>query len=84
MAGPEVSTTVPGLTIGFGEDEVEESGGVVAVFGVADLDAARAELEAKGVEFDGPNTGQPDMVKLATFFDPDRNRYMFAESLVAD
>ena len=78
----EVATSVPGLTIGFGEGEVDESHGVVAVFGVDDLDAARAELEAKGVEFDGPNAGQPDMVRLATFFDPDGNRYMLAESLV--
>ena len=60
----------------------EGSGGAVPVFGVVDIDAARAELEAKGVEFAGETVELPGMVKLATFFDPDGNRYMFAQSLV--
>ena len=59
----------------------EGSGGCVPVFGVVDIDAARAELEAKGVEFQGDTVELPGMVKLATFFDPDGNRYMFAQSL---
>ena len=60
----------------------EGSGGSVPVFGVVDIDAARAELEAKGVEFSGETVELPGMVKLATFLDPDGNRYMFAQSLV--
>ena len=52
------------------------------MFGVADIDAARVELEAKGVVFDGDTRELPGMVKLATFFDPDGNRYMLAQSLV--
>ena len=60
---------------------------------VRDLDAgirrprhrrARAELEAKGVRFDGDTVEVPGMVKLATFFDPDGNRYMFAQSLTKE
>ena len=40
---------------------------------VPDVDAARAELEAKGVEFDG-ETIDTSVCHMATFFDPDRNR----------
>ena len=81
----EVSTPVEGVSIGLQDDAgVEGSGGSIPVFGVVDIDAARAELEAKGVEFAGETVELPGMVKLATFFDPDGNRYMFAQSLVDD
>ena len=82
--GAEVSTPVKGVSIGLDrtDADVEGSGGSVPVFGVVDIDAARAELEAKGVEFAGDTVELPGMVKLATFFDPDGNRYMFAQSLV--
>ena len=82
----EVSTPVEGVSIGLGQDDaaVEGSGGSIPVFGVVDIDAARAELEAKGVEFAGDTVELPGMVKLATFSDPDGNRYMFAQSLVDD
>jgi len=80
----EVSTPAEGVSIGLDQTDadVEGSGGSVPVFGVSDIDAARAELEAKGVEFAGDTVELPGMVKLATFFDPDGNRYMFAQSLV--
>ena len=82
----EVSTPADGVSIGLDQTDadVEGSGGSVPVFGVVDIDAARAELEAKGVEFAGDTVELPGMVKLATFFDPDGNRYMFAQSLVDD
>ena len=80
----EVSTPAGGVSIGLDQTDadVEGSRGSVPVFGVVDIDAARAELEAKGVEFAGETVELPGMVKLATFFDPDGNRYMFAQSLV--
>lgn len=80
----EVSTSAEGVSIGLDQTDadVEGAGGSVPVFGVVDIDAARAELEAKGVEFAGETVELPGMVKLATFFDPDGNRYMFAQSLV--
>lgn len=80
----EVSTSAEGVSIGLDQTDaaVEGAGGSVPVFGVVDIDAARAELEAKGVEFAGDTVELPGMVKLATFFDPDGNRYMFAQSLV--
>ena len=42
---------------------------------VPDVDAARAELEAKGVVFDG-DTIETDVCKQAWFRDPDGNRLM--------
>jgi catechol 2,3-dioxygenase-like lactoylglutathione lyase family enzyme len=42
---------------------------------VPDVDAARAELEAKGVEFDG-ETIETSVCKQAWFKDPDGNRLM--------
>jgi catechol 2,3-dioxygenase-like lactoylglutathione lyase family enzyme len=39
---------------------------------VPDVDAARAELEAKGVEFDG-ETLQTEVCRMAFFKDPDGN-----------
>lgn len=80
----EVSTPAEGVSIGLDQTDgdVEGAGGSVPVFGVVDIDAARAELEGKGVEFAGETVELPGMVKLATFFDPDGNRYMFAQSLV--
>jgi len=39
---------------------------------VPDVDAARAELEAKGVEFDG-ETIQTGVCRMASFKDPDGN-----------
>ena len=80
----EVSTPAEGVSIGLDQTDadVQGSGGSIPVFGVVDIDAARAELEAKGVQFAGDTVELPGMVKLATFFDPDGNRYMFAQSLV--
>ena len=45
----------------------------IALLQVDDVEAARAELEAKGVEFDGETIETP-VCHMATFFDPDRNR----------
>jgi catechol 2,3-dioxygenase-like lactoylglutathione lyase family enzyme len=42
---------------------------------VADVDAARAELEAKGVQFDGETT-RTSVCKQAWFKDPDGNSLM--------
>lgn len=80
----EVSTPAEGVTIGLSQSaEVRGRGGATPVIGVADIDAARAELEGKGVRFEGDTIELPGMVKLATFFDPDGNTYMLAQSLAA-
>ena len=79
----EVSTPAEGVTIGLNQG-AESGSGTTPVFGVKDIDAARAELEAKGVPFEGDTIELPGMVKLATFLDPDGNHYMFAQSLMGE
>ncbi len=45
-----------------------------------DIDVARKHLESHGVRFDGDTREIEGMVKLATFYDPDGNSFMLAES----
>ncbi len=82
MGWCEMSTGVPGVTVGLSQVEtVVQGGGATNVWGVKDIDAAKAHLDAKGVRQDGDIQHIPDMVKLITFFDPDGNAMMFAENL---
>lgn len=78
----EVGSPTQDVSIGLGvTEEVNGAGGTTPVFGVVDIEAAKAELEGKGVTFDGDIQTLPGMVMLATFFDPDGNSYMLAQSL---
>jgi CreA protein len=78
----QLQTPVPGLLVGIGEsEEVKHGGGATLTFTVEDIDAARATLEGEGVRFDGPTSPVEDMVRLATFFDPDGNALMLAQQL---
>ncbi|KAJ54762.1 glyoxalase [Actibacterium mucosum KCTC 23349] len=77
----EVQTKTPGVTIGLGEAVEPAPGNCVPVFGTADLDAGRAQLEAAKVRFDGPTEVIDGMVKTATFYDPDGNALMLAQDL---
>ena len=80
----ELSTPLPGVTVGYSEVEPPKVGaGPVPTFGVKDIDAARAPMERAGVKFDGPTQVIPGLVKLATFYDPDGNAFMFSQSLQA-
>jgi predicted enzyme related to lactoylglutathione lyase len=85
MGWGEFTTPVTGITIGLTTNQEDGTaggdGGATITFGVLDIDAARAELEGKGVKFDGPTQEIPEMVKLATFRDLDGNALMFAQSL---
>jgi catechol 2,3-dioxygenase-like lactoylglutathione lyase family enzyme len=76
----EMSTPVPGMHVGFADREEPRVGGPVPVLGVEDLARARAELEAAGVRFDGPNIEHDGLVKLATFYDPDGHAWMLYEA----
>ena len=84
MGWTEMATTTESVTLGLGEQMDATPGNAVPVFGVADLDAARAALEARDVRFDGETEHVPGMVKLATFYDPDGNALMMAQNLSAD
>lgn len=77
----ELATFTDGVTLGLGEQGAPAPGNAVPVFGVADIAAARAALEAADVRFDGPTDTVPDMVSTATFFDPDGNAMMLAQDL---
>lgn len=83
MGWGELKTNTPGLTIGLGSmGQPGGSGGATLTFAVTDIDAARASLEGQGVRFEGPTDEIPGMVKLATFYDLDGNRLMFAQTLM--
>ncbi len=82
MAWCEMKAPDDRITVGLGQrEEVQKGGGCVPVWSVMDIDAARAALEAKEVHFDGETQLIPELVKLATFYDPDGNALMLAQSL---
>ena len=78
----EVATGTPGVSIGLGQTEDPKfEGGTTPTFGVKDIVAARAHLESKSARFDGDTYEIEGMVKLTTFYDPDGNPWMLAQSL---
>lgn len=77
----ELQTNTKGVVLGLGEQADPQPGNAVPVFGVADIDAARAALEAAQVRFDGDTITIEGMVRLATLFDPDGNALMLAQDL---
>ncbi len=82
MGWCEMKTAVKDVSLGLSQVEKPEvKGGATLVFGVSDIDKARGELEKKSVRFDGETQTIEGMVKLATFFDPDGNKFMLSQSL---
>ena len=82
IAWCELSTGVPGVVVGLSQNEkVAQGGGATNVWGVKDIEVAKAHLDAHGVKQDGDIQHVPGMVKLITFYDPDGNAMMFAETL---
>jgi CreA protein len=77
----ELSTKTDNVTLGLGEQTTPTPGNSVPVFGVADIDMARRNLEKANVKFDGDTIVAEGMVKTATFFDPDGNALMLAQDL---
>ena len=78
----EMRSGMPGVNVGLSQLEtVQQGGGATVVWGVGDIDAAKAHLDALGVRQDGDIQVVADMVKLLTFFDPDGNALMFSQSL---
>jgi CreA protein len=78
----QLQSPVTGLLVGIGQSEdVKQGGGATLTFTVDDIDGARAYLEGEGVRFDGETSQVEDMVRLATFYDPDGNALMLAEQL---
>ena len=62
-------------------EKPEPSTQLTPTFGVEDIDHTRKMLEERGARFDGETIELPEMVKLATFFDPDGNPIKLYESI---
>ena len=78
IAWCELSTGVARVNVGLSERrDGGGSGGATLTFGVTDLEAAKAVLDANGVRQDGDIVEIPDLVRLLTFFDADDNALMF-------
>lgn len=82
IAWCEMATPTSGATVGYSQVETPEvKGGATLVWGVKDIDEARKKLEDMKVRFDGETLTFPGMVRLATFFDPDGNKFMLSQEL---
>lgn len=77
----EMQTHMEGVRIGLSQNQsVVQGGGATNVWSVANIEAAKSHLDAHDVRQDGDIQHIPGLVKLLTFFDPDGNAMMFAES----
>lgn len=82
MGWCELKSPVAGVAVGLSQVESPDvKGGATLTWGVKDIDAARSALESKDVRFDGETMTIPDMVRLATFYDPDGNKLMLYQDL---
>jgi catechol 2,3-dioxygenase-like lactoylglutathione lyase family enzyme len=73
----ELKTAVKEVNVGLSERrEAGGEGGATLTFGVTDLEAAKAALDAAGVRQDGEIIEIDGLVRLLTFFDPDDNALM--------
>jgi catechol 2,3-dioxygenase-like lactoylglutathione lyase family enzyme len=75
----EVATAIKGVSIGLGQTEEIKHGGTVPTFGVENIHAAKAHIEAKGGSFESEPYDIADQVTLVTFYDPDGNPFMLAQ-----
>ena len=82
MGWCELKSPVAGVCVGLSQVERPEvKGGATLTWGVRDIDAARRQLEERGVPFDGDTITIEGMVRLATFYDPDGNKLMLYQDL---
>lgn len=82
MAWCEMTSGVARVNVGLSQvEEAGGKGGATLTFGVTDIDAAKAELDRRGIRQDGPIMDIPGMVRLLTFYDPDDNALMFYQDL---
>ncbi len=78
----ELKTGVERVNVGLSQvEDAGGKGGATLTFGVEDIEAAKAELDSRGVRQDGPIRDIPGLVRLLTFYDPDDNALMLYEDL---
>lgn len=80
----ELKSSVADVNMGLSVVEKPNPGGATPTFGVRDIEAAKASLEANDVRIDGDVITIENMVKLLTFFDPDDNALMFFQMVNTD
>jgi catechol 2,3-dioxygenase-like lactoylglutathione lyase family enzyme len=80
----EVVSPVANVNVGLSVVEKPNPGGATPTFGVKDIDAARASLEANNVRIDGDAVTIENLVSLVTFYDIDDNALMFYQMLTDD
>lgn len=79
LAWARIDPGIRGVTIGLGTGAAPDASDSISMnFGVEDLEAARAALEARGVAFLGPTVKIPGVVQLADLLDPDGHRIRLA------
>ena len=80
----EFAEAMGDVSIGLAADpRAGKEPGATIVLQVADIEAERRRLEARGVKFEGKTEEVPGIVKLATFRDPSHNRLQLAQPLIA-
>jgi catechol 2,3-dioxygenase-like lactoylglutathione lyase family enzyme len=78
----ELRTSVERVALGLSQvEEAGGKGGATLTFGVEDIEAAKAELDSRGIRQDGPIRDIPGLVRLVTFYDPDDNALMLYQDL---
>ncbi|MGZ8311888.1 MAG: VOC family protein [Allosphingosinicella sp.] len=78
IAWAELETRVGKVNVGLSQRErAGGEGGATLTFGVTDIAAAKAVLDAHEIRQDGPIRDIPGLVRLLTFYDPDDNALMF-------
>ncbi len=77
----ELKSPVAGVNVGLSVVEKPNPGGATPTFGVQDIAAAKASLEANDVRIDGDVMTIENMVSLLTFYDADDNALMFFQML---
>jgi catechol 2,3-dioxygenase-like lactoylglutathione lyase family enzyme len=82
MAWCELSSGISKVSVGLGQVELVTPGGATLVWGVSDINAAKAHLDALGVAQDGDIEHIAGLVKLLSFRDPDGNDLKFSQSLM--
>ena len=82
IAWCELSTGVDKVNVGLSEvEQARGKGGATLTFGVTDIEAAKAVLDAAGIRQDGDIRDIPGLVRLVTFYDPDDNALMLYQDL---
>lgn len=80
----ELKSPVANVNVGLSVVEKPNPGGATPTFGVQDIAAAKASLEAADVRIDGDIMTIENMVSLLTFYDADDNALMFFQMLAQD